>query len=271
MNWQSLFAQDEEITTDQARDYIGSHDPGSLQLIDVRQPKEYETDHIPGAILIPLNDLPRRLGEIEADRNTIVYCRSGARSRAACQLLSEYQFKNVLNLQGGMLQWRGQRAIGGETRGLEYFVSGTFTSAFAMALQMEAGLKQFYQLLANTAVIPASRELLLYMARQEDGHMAKLRAMHQQLHAIPPENIVADVIEGGIDPHEFSDDFQAQLDSQEAILQLAMTFEAQALDLYTRLARRHRVPEVQTFFLQMAAEEQNHLDHLAHEMDKLMT
>ncbi len=270
MNWQSLFTQNEEITADQARNYIGTQTPGSLQLIDVRQPKEYETDHIPGAILIPLNDLPRRLGEIAADRNTTVYCRSGARSRAACQLLSEYKFKNVLNLQGGMLQWQGQRAIGGESRGLEYFISGTFPSAFAMALQMEAGLKQFYLLLAETAVNAANKELLLYMARLEDGHMAKLRAMHQQISATQPEILAPEVVEGGVSPHEFSDDFQGQLDSQEAILQLAMMFEAQALDLYTRLARRHNGLEIQSFFLQMAAEEQNHLDRLAHEVDKLL-
>ncbi len=271
MNWQSLFKKGEEITAVQARDYIGSQPPGSLQLIDVRQPKEYEEAHIPGAVLIPLNDLPRRIGEITADQNTIVYCRSGARSSAACHFLTEYQFQNVLNLRGGMLQWQGQRAIGDETHGLEYFVSGNFTSAIAMALHMEAGLKQFYLLLAGATAALANKELLLYMARLEDGHIAKLRARYQQIAAPLPESTQPELVEGGLNPCEFIDDFQGHLDSQESIIQLAMMFEAQALDLYSRLARRDNQLDNQTFFLQMAAEEQHHLDRLAHEMDKLMS
>ncbi|MDP3480443.1 MAG: rhodanese-like domain-containing protein [Desulfoprunum sp.] len=270
MNWLSLFDKAKEITAEQARDYLGSQAPDSLQLIDVRQPKEYEDAHIPGALLIPLNDLPRRIGEIAADRNTIVYCRSGARSSAACQILTEYQFRNVLNLRGGMLQWQGQRAIGDENRGLEYFVSGNFASAFAMALQMEAGLKQFYLLLAGATDVLANKELLQYMAKLEDGHIAKLRARHQHVDASLPESIPPDVVEGGINPRDFTEAFQGHLDSQASILQLAMMFEAQALDLYSRLARRHTELEAQSFFLQMAVEEQKHLDRLASELDKLM-
>jgi sulfur-carrier protein adenylyltransferase/sulfurtransferase len=270
MNWQSLFAENKEITTDQARDYIRSQPPGSFQIIDVRQPGEYADGHLPGAILIPLAELPKRIDELATDLNTIVYCRSGARSGAACQLLTDLRFRNVLNLQGGMLRWQGQRVIGDETRGLEYFVSGDFSSSFAMAMQMEAGLKQFYLLLANATAVQANKELLLYMARLEDGHIAGLRARYQQEAEALPNDIPPETVEGGLDPLEFTAAFQGHLDSQESILQLAMMFEAQALDLYARLARQHKGLETQSFFLQMAAEEQGHLDRLARELDKLL-
>lgn len=268
MKWQSLFEKGKKIDANQAREYISSHPPGAIQIIDVRQQKEYEVAHIPGAILIPLNEIQRRIGEIDRDRNTIVYCRSGARSSAACQLLGENQITHALNLQGGMLQWQGSRAVGDETLGLEYFVRGDFKSAFAMAYQMEVGLKKFYLFAVDRASDLAGKELLHYMARLEDGHMAKLRARHREEEL--PKEMTDEVVEGGFTPKDLADFFSEHLDSQESIIQLAMMFEAQSLDLYSRLARRHSEPDVQSFFLEMAGEEQAHLDKLAQEMDKLL-
>ena len=48
MNWQSLFTKEKEISAEQARTLLESPPPGSLQLIDVRQPREYEEGHLPG-------------------------------------------------------------------------------------------------------------------------------------------------------------------------------------------------------------------------------
>jgi rhodanese-related sulfurtransferase/rubrerythrin len=268
MKWQSIFARGKELTAQQARDYISSQPPNTVQIIDVRQPKEYEEAHIPGAILIPLNEIQRRIDEIDKERHTIVYCRSGSRSSAACQLLGENQVAHALNLRGGMLQWQGNRAQGDETFGLEYFVRGDFKSAFAMAYQMEVGLKQFYLFAATRASDPPSEDLLRYMARLEDGHMAKLRARHRE-EELPQETADA-ILEGGFTSRDLADSFSDHLGNRESIIQLAMMFEAQALDLYSRLARRYGEPEVQSFFLEMAGEEQAHLDKLAQEMDKLL-
>ena len=56
-------------------------------LVDVRQPEEYRASHLPGATLIPLQDLPERIDELPQDRNIVFYCRSGIRSRAAAAVL----------------------------------------------------------------------------------------------------------------------------------------------------------------------------------------
>lgn len=76
-----------------------------LQLIDVRSHLEYRSGHLPGAKLIPLQELGSRLGEIDASRPVIVYCRSGHRSGLAMQILSKAGFKAACHIGGGILAW----------------------------------------------------------------------------------------------------------------------------------------------------------------------
>lgn len=78
-----------------------------LQIIDVRQPDEYESGHIPGAKLIPLGELASRYNEVNRDTETVVVCRSGGRSTKACELLDQLGYRNIHNLMGGMLSWDG--------------------------------------------------------------------------------------------------------------------------------------------------------------------
>ncbi len=73
MNWLSLFKKNENISAEKTRELIDSRPPGTFQILDVRQPKEYEQSHIPGAILIPLSELPDRLDELDSTKETIVY------------------------------------------------------------------------------------------------------------------------------------------------------------------------------------------------------
>jgi molybdopterin/thiamine biosynthesis adenylyltransferase/rhodanese-related sulfurtransferase len=77
----------------------------NLRLLDVRNPEEYAICKIEGSTLIPLNELPERLEELDQSAETIVYCKSGMRSKKAAELLSERGFKNVKSLQGGILAW----------------------------------------------------------------------------------------------------------------------------------------------------------------------
>jgi adenylyltransferase/sulfurtransferase len=76
-------------------------------LIDVREPWEAEIASIPGARLIPLGELPDRLGELESFRAQpiVVHCRTGGRSRRACELLLAKGFASVENLAGGTEGW----------------------------------------------------------------------------------------------------------------------------------------------------------------------
>lgn len=73
-------------------------------LLDVRQPEEYRSGHIPGAKLIPLGDLRSRMNELPKNQEIIVVCRSGNRSLSATCQLANAGFK-AINLNGGITAW----------------------------------------------------------------------------------------------------------------------------------------------------------------------
>jgi molybdopterin/thiamine biosynthesis adenylyltransferase/rhodanese-related sulfurtransferase len=77
----------------------------TFQLLDVREPNEYEIARIDGARLIPLGELSRRLGEIRNGGEIVVHCHSGVRSAHAVQVLQKAGYRNVFNLAGGIEAW----------------------------------------------------------------------------------------------------------------------------------------------------------------------
>ena len=81
--------------------------PDDATILDVREQDEWDAGHAPGAVHIPLGDLPSRLGELPEDSDTLaVVCRSGGRSSRAVAWLSQQGF-DVANLDGGMRAWHG--------------------------------------------------------------------------------------------------------------------------------------------------------------------
>jgi adenylyltransferase/sulfurtransferase len=79
-----------------------------FQLIDVREPHEYQICSIPGAKLIPLGELPKRLSELDPSSEIIAHCKSGMRSAKAVDLLKQSGFKKARNMKGGILAWSDQ-------------------------------------------------------------------------------------------------------------------------------------------------------------------
>lgn len=76
------------------------------QLVDVREPWEFEADSLPEAINLPLGDLSNRIDELDRSRRVVLLCRSGGRSANAAELLTGCGFADVVNLTGGMLMAR---------------------------------------------------------------------------------------------------------------------------------------------------------------------
>jgi len=77
-----------------------------LQLIDVREQFEWDIARIPGARLVPLATLPDVVDTLDRDREVVVYCKGGSRSRAAASHLADAGFARVANLSGGILRWQ---------------------------------------------------------------------------------------------------------------------------------------------------------------------
>jgi rhodanese-related sulfurtransferase len=73
MRWKQLFTPVESMEPDQARDFMARHPEGSYTLLDVRQPGEYEQEHLPGAKLVPLPNLTDSLKELDPQKPIIVY------------------------------------------------------------------------------------------------------------------------------------------------------------------------------------------------------
>src|SRR5437867_2915095 len=76
-----------------------------LLVIDVREPHEYEIAHIDGSVLIPLGELPDRLGELDGHREVVTHCHHGARSLKALEILKAAGFAKVRSLRGGIDAW----------------------------------------------------------------------------------------------------------------------------------------------------------------------
>jgi sulfur-carrier protein adenylyltransferase/sulfurtransferase len=76
-----------------------------LKIVDVREPNEYQINRIPGSVLIPLGDVPKRYTELDPEDEIVVHCKTGGRSAKAADFLRSVGFKRVLNLKGGILDW----------------------------------------------------------------------------------------------------------------------------------------------------------------------
>jgi rhodanese-related sulfurtransferase len=76
-----------------------------LVLIDVREPHEWEIAHIDGARLIPLGQLPDRIGELDGHAEIVTYCHKGSRSMKALEILRGAGFGKVRSLAGGVDAW----------------------------------------------------------------------------------------------------------------------------------------------------------------------
>ena len=102
-NSQTMSTNIPEITVEDLKARFDRND--RFVLLDVREPFEWEIAKIPGAILIPLGDLPARIGELKALDDIVVQCKSGGRSANAVQFLQDHGFSKVCNLAGGIHAW----------------------------------------------------------------------------------------------------------------------------------------------------------------------
>ena len=82
-------------------------DKGGVTFLDCREPKEYKSGHIPGAVNIPRGLLEFKIGAKISDKNAqiIMYCKSGGRGCLACESIGKMGYKNVKNMDGGWKAW----------------------------------------------------------------------------------------------------------------------------------------------------------------------
>ncbi len=285
MRWKQFFTPVDNVTPEQARAVLTEADADEVTLLDVRQPKEYETGHIPGAVLAPLPELSEHLDRLDPARPTIVYCAVGGRSRVAAQILSGKGFTRVLNLKGGINAWEGAEAFGPEDAGLALFSGAeSLAEILVVAYGLERGLGEVYRTLAEKTLEPAAAELFSKLAAIEKRHMDRVWELYEQAASeSDPAGVRLDrssfeatvlpaAMEGGLTLEEHLARSPADLTTTRGVLDLAMGIEAQAMDLYQRTAeKRPKGTDAAgtRALLQIANEEREHLRRLGELMDAL--
>ena len=94
----------EQITAEDAKKIMDSSD--DYTLLDVREQDEFDAGHIPGAILLPYTEIENKAEEMlpDKDKQLLVYCRSGRRSKIAAEALARLGYTNIKEF-GGIIDW----------------------------------------------------------------------------------------------------------------------------------------------------------------------
>lgn len=269
MKWRPFLTPVQSMDTGHARKLISETPRDDLSIIDVRQPGEYEQGHIPGAKLIPVGELDSRLSEIDKDKPALVYCAIGGRSRVAAQLMAGKGFSRVINLSGGFKAWNGEAAVGPQEQGLELFSGNEpIDQTLAMAYSIEDGLRDFYLSMAKKVNNPRAAVLFEKLAAIEVKHQDRIYQAYTAM-ADPPmarDRFISDrvgkVVEGGMTTEEYIAMFSPDMESVADIIGLAISIEAQALDLYSRASEKVDSVEGKKALAQLADEERAHINEL---------
>jgi sulfur-carrier protein adenylyltransferase/sulfurtransferase len=276
MRWKQFFTPVKSFDALEAGKYLKEMPPAGITVLDVRQPNEYQAGHIPGAKLIPLPDLGNRLNEIDSSKPTLVYCAIGGRSRVAAQMLAGKGFADVINLSGGFKAWTHEAAYGDLDDGLELFGGDeSIEHVLAVAYSLEVGLEDFYQQMTSKVIQPDAKTLFEKLAGIEEKHQQRVYDIYAGLATAPVSievfagEVVTEATEGGLTTEDYMARFQPDLTSPADIIGLAMSIEAQALDLYLKTAERSEAPESRQALMQIADEERAHLNSLGKVMEKI--
>jgi len=276
MKWKQFLTPVKSMDSDKAREFIKGKSSDDVMILDVRQPKEYEEGHIAGAKLIPLPELDSRLDEIDPKKPTVVYCAVGGRSRVAAQLLAGKGVADVINLSGGFKAWNGEAAVGDEMQGLDLFSGDESPEhTLALAYSLEDGLLDFYLSMASRVKEDSAKHLFNRLSAIEVKHQDRIYSEYESVAEKPlsreefVNSKVADAIEGGLTTEEYVSRFNPDWKSAKDITDLAMSIEAQALDLYLRASQKSRHTRSKKALAQLADEERGHLKELGKLMESL--
>jgi len=276
MKWMQFFRPAASITWDDAIAMAEENGEGDVVFLDVRQPREYEAGHYPGARLLPLGELDKRLGELPRDKPLVVYCAVGGRSRVAVQMLSGQGFDNIYNLSGGIKAWQKTVAVGPEDTGMHLF-SGkeSVVEIIVVAYGLERGLQDFYLRMMESVGQQSARQLLSRLADIEVLHQERLLSLFKELSGDDSitkqsfaEKVVQPQMEGGMTTEQYLALYDIDFQSVTEILGMAMAIEAQALDLYLRAAEKAPDREGGEVLYQIAQEERGHMVRLSQYIDE---
>lgn len=194
----------------------------------------------------------------------------------AAQQLAGEGFTKVINLKGGIKGWEGAEAVGGEDLGMEVFDDlGSTVNILKTAYSLEQGLQDFYLRMMREVKEAEVVKLFDKLAGIEDIHKEKIFSEYSRVTgstdlAAFENELRQDLVEGGLTTEEYIDRFKPDLDREEDVISLAMSIEAQALDLYSRAGRKTEDKAGREMLERIAQEERHHLEQLGALMDRVL-
>lgn len=181
-------------------------------------------------------------------------------------MLAGKGFDTVYNLSGGLKAWNGEAAVGDPDLGLELFTGKeSVDQALVVAYGLEQGLRDFYLQMTDKVRETDARDLFKKLSQIEVKHQDHIFDVYRRQtgrdvdrRAFESE-IVSPALEGGLSTEAYVDRLQPDWEAVNDILAVALSIEAQALDLYLRAAERSRDAAGREALLQIAAEERAHM------------
>lgn len=264
------------LSPDKVKSILDADRQGNYILLDVRQPEEYQEGHIPGAKFIPLGELELREVELEREKKVITYCRSGRRSLGASVLLCGLGFKEVYNMEGGILNWHHELITGAPQEGLELLAGvAEPRDALLLAFRLEKGSWDFYSRISER--LGGKSQSLPGILDMEEEHMNgiydKLAGYWKDEFPTLEElkqKLSGEYTEAGIVVNKallrFEEDFRDDLE----VIEAAVEMECKAYDLYKRMGDRVEGSEVRELFRRLAAEERGHIQRLSGELKNFL-
>jgi sulfur-carrier protein adenylyltransferase/sulfurtransferase len=255
-----------DLTPDALNRYIETHREPDYQLVDVRQPGEYTGAHIPGANLLPLPELEKKLSDLPGDRDLIFYCHSGARSRAAATLAADGQVTagQVYNLVGGISAWEGNILI--DAPRLAVFEGATTPAdTLRLAMDLEKGALRFYAHLSEALEDSPVAETVGRLGQAERAHARTVYGFWKDLVEAPEdfeslfEALPGEILEGGTRLAEALGDIGGGRQSCVRYLEMALEIELTAFDLYRTMADRSDDAGERDAFFTLAQAEKAHM------------
>jgi len=200
----------------------------------------------------------------------------GGRSRVAAQMMSGKGFENVINVSGGFKAWKGQAAVGSQELGVDLFDgSESPQDTLVVAYSLEQGLREYYLSMVEKVKNPQVRDLFSFLAEIEVKHKNRIFQQYLELSDTTPtqeafENeIVVNAVEGGMSTDEYAEIYNPDWESPVDVISIAMSIEAQALDMYQRTAAKIDNEKSREILTQIAREERTHLEELGKLMDRI--
>ena len=191
-------------------------------------------------------------------------------------MLAGKGFKKVYNVAGGIKAWKSKKAMGSAELGMDLFKGKESPlDILKIAYSMEKGLCDFYISLEKDVDNKKVKALFVKLSKIEIKHQLSVLSAYNKIAGSKInqdefETMIQETsLEGGLSTAEYFDLFNPDLNSETEVISLAMSIEAQALDLYQRLSLKIKSSESKNVINKIANEEKAHLTSLGKLLDNM--